>query len=103
LARTGYGKAAHGAIAWSGQHFGGDRSKLDRSAAALDELRTSDELSNGDIFKINGPMSLPVAALVACNIEHPFGATVASDPKHDNFGVAVAHGPTYQVRQLLDM
>ncbi|MCK5476179.1 MAG: CRISPR-associated protein Csx3 [Candidatus Pacebacteria bacterium] len=68
----------------------------------LDEMIGSGELSGGQLIKINGPASLPVAMVIAHALGHMYGAVAAFDPKLGKYVVATAHGGIYQVGDLVD-
>lgn len=70
--------------------------------ARLDEMVESGELSGGQLIKINGPASLPVAMVIAHALGHLYGAVACFDPKLSKYVVAIAHGGVYRVGDLVD-
>jgi CRISPR-associated protein Csx3 len=72
------------------------------AAARLKELTSSGVLAGGDIIKINGPASLPVAVVIAHEVVHRYQAVAVYDPKLGKYVVAVSHSPQYKVGDLID-
>jgi CRISPR-associated protein Csx3 len=70
--------------------------------ARLTEMMESGELSGGEIVKINGPASLPVAMVIAHAIAHRYGAVACFDPKLGKYVVSIAHGDQYSVGDLIE-
>ena len=70
--------------------------------ALLDELVSSGKLIGGEVIRINGPASLPVAMALAHGLGHLFQAVACFDPKLSKYVVAIAHGEDYMVGDLLD-
>lgn len=69
----------------------------------LDEMIASGELAGGEIIRVNGPASLPVAMVVCHKLAHLYGAVACFDPKLATpYVVAVAHGGKYAVGDLID-
>lgn len=68
----------------------------------LDELTASGELKGGEILKITGPASLPVAVTIAHAVAHLYGAIAVYDPKLAKYVVSVSHTPKYEVGDLVD-
>lgn len=68
----------------------------------LDEMIAAGELTGGELIKVNGPASLPVAMLISHKLCHLYGAVACFDPKLSKYVVAIAHGGKYQVGQLID-
>lgn len=70
--------------------------------ARLDEMIASGELAGGEIIRVNGPASLPVAMVVCHKLAHLYGAVACFDPKLATpYVVAVAHGGKYTVGDLV--
>lgn len=69
--------------------------------ASLDEMTAAGQLAGGPIIKINGPASLPVAVVVAHAVGHIFETVAVFDPKLGSYVVAIAHGGTYAVGDLI--
>ena len=70
--------------------------------ARLDEMIAQGELSGGDVIRVNGPASLPVAMVIAHKVNHLYGAVACYDPKLSKYVVAVSHNPAYGVGDLID-
>ncbi|MDM8561256.1 CRISPR-associated protein Csx3 [Candidatus Parabeggiatoa sp. HSG14] len=68
----------------------------------LDQLVANQEITGGDIIKINGPASLPVAMVLAHKLGHLYQAVACYDPKLAKYVVAIAHGDVYSVGELID-
>lgn len=71
-------------------------------ANRLDEMIKSGELSGGEILRINGPASLPVAMVLAHGLSHLYQALACYDPRLDKYVVAIAHGDKYKIGELID-
>ena len=72
------------------------------AAARLDEMAESGELKGGQLLKINGPASLPVAFVLAHKVAHLFGAVGVFDPKLGKYVISITHNPTYKLGDLID-
>jgi CRISPR-associated protein Csx3 len=72
------------------------------AAARLDELVANQELKGGELLKINGPASLPVAFVIAHKVSHLYGALAVWDPKMSKYVVAISHNPDYPFASLID-
>ena len=70
--------------------------------ARLDEMAKSGELAGGEVIRVNGPASLPVAMVLAHKLAHLYGAVACFDPKLAKYVVAIAHGDKYAVGELID-
>ena len=70
--------------------------------ACLNEMIAKGELSGGDVVRVNGPASLPVAMVIAHKVSHLYGAVACFDPKLAKYVVAVSHNPAYKVGDLID-
>jgi CRISPR-associated protein Csx3 len=84
----------------------GDPSQNDQivkdAAKRLDEMVKTGQLSGGEIMRINGPASLPVAMVLAHGLSHLYQALACYDPKLTKYVVAIAHGDKYRVGDLID-
>ncbi|MDD4476574.1 MAG: CRISPR-associated protein Csx3 [Patescibacteria group bacterium] len=69
--------------------------------ARLDEMAKLGELG-GEVIRINGPASLPVAMVLAHKLAHRYQAVACFDPKLSKYVVAIAHGDKYTVGDLID-
>jgi CRISPR-associated protein Csx3 len=72
------------------------------AAQRLDELVKSGQIAGGEIIRINGPASLPVAMTLAHGLGHLYQAVACYDPKLSSYVVAIAHGDKYRVGDLID-
>jgi CRISPR-associated protein Csx3 len=72
------------------------------AAARLDEMQHAGELKGGQLLKINGPASLPVACVLAHKVAHLFGAVGVFDPKLGKYVISITHNPTYKLGDLID-
>ncbi|HBB30413.1 MAG TPA: CRISPR-associated protein Csx3 [Cyanobacteria bacterium UBA8803] len=72
------------------------------AAARLDEMAQSGELKGGQLLKINGPASLPVACVLAHKMAHLFGAVGVFDPKLGKYVISISHSPMYKLGDLID-
>lgn len=72
------------------------------ATARLDEMANSGELIGGEVIRVNGPASLPVAMVLAHKLAHLYQAVACFDPKLSKYVVAIAHGDKYAVGDLLD-
>ena len=68
----------------------------------LDEMISTGELKGGDVIRVNGPASLPVAMVLAHKLAHLYQAVACFDPKLSRYVVAIAHGDKYAVGDLVD-
>lgn len=72
------------------------------AAARLEEMAQSGELAGGQLLKINGPVSIPVAFVLAHKLAHIYGAIAFFDPKLGKYVVSITHNPAYKLGDLLD-
>ncbi|MFA7302545.1 MAG: CRISPR-associated protein Csx3 [Candidatus Paceibacterota bacterium] len=72
------------------------------ACARLDEMLASGELVGGELMRVNGPASLPVAMVLAHKLGHLYGAVACFDPKLAGYVVAIAHGGKYAVGDLIE-
>lgn len=56
----------------------------------------------GQVAKINGPASLPVAIAIGHALAHTSPAVAAFDPKLGKYVVSISHDPNYKVGDLID-
>ena len=68
----------------------------------LEELIASGEIAGGELIRINGPASLPVAMVLAHRLNHLYQAVACYDPKLSAYVIAIAHGDKYHVGDLVD-
>jgi CRISPR-associated protein Csx3 len=72
------------------------------AAARLEELAQSGELAGGPLLKINGPISIPVAFVLAHKLAHIYGAISFFDPKLGKYVISITHNPMYKLGDLID-
>ena len=65
------------------------------------ELIASGALSGGELLRINGPASLPVAMVLAHRLAHLYGVVACFDPKLAQYVVVISHSPKHQVGDLV--
>jgi len=68
----------------------------------LNEMVAAGELAGGEVIKVNGPASLPVAMVLAHKLAHLYQAVACFDPKLGKYVVAIAHGGKYAIGDLID-
>ena len=72
------------------------------AAMRLEEMAASGELTGGVLLKINGPVSIPVAFVIAHKVAHIFGAVGFFDPKLGKYVICITHNPAYKLGDLVD-
>lgn len=72
------------------------------AAARLEEMAGSGELAGGPLLKINGPISIPVAFVLAHKLAHIYGAVGFYDPKLAKYVISITHNPNYKLGDLID-
>jgi CRISPR-associated protein Csx3 len=72
------------------------------AAARLEEMAVSGELTGGTLLKINGPISIPVAFVLAHKLAHIYGAVGFYDPKLGKYVISITHNPAYKLGDLID-
>ncbi|MBD2203837.1 CRISPR-associated protein Csx3 [Calothrix sp. FACHB-1219] len=72
------------------------------AAARLEEMANAGELQGGSLLKINGPISIPVAFVLAHKLAHIYGAVGFFDPKIGKYVISITHNPTYKLGDLVD-
>ncbi len=70
--------------------------------ARLKKMIVAGELPGGEIIKVNGPASLPVAMVLAHKLAHLYQAIACFDPKLLKYVVVITHGWDYIVGDLID-
>jgi len=68
---------------------------------ALQELIDNKKITGGEVIRINGPASLPVAMVIAHKLDHLYQAIAVFDPKLSKYVVSIAHGDQYAIGDLL--
>jgi len=68
----------------------------------LRDLIEKGAVSGGEIIRINGPASLPVAMVLAHRLNHLYQAVACYDPKIKKYVVSITHGEKYRIGDLLD-
>ena len=59
------------------------------------------DLSGGGVVLINGPMTLPVAFVIAHKVLHLFTAVAVYDPKMNGYLVVASHGSKHNPGDLV--
>jgi len=72
------------------------------AAHCLDALVKSGKITGGEIIRVTGPASVPVAMVLAHGLSHLYQAVACYDPKLSKYVVAIAHGNKYGVGDLID-
>jgi CRISPR-associated protein Csx3 len=72
------------------------------AATRLEEMAQSGELAGGQLLKINGPVSIPVAFVLAHKLAHIYGAIGFYDPKLGKYVICITHNPAYKLGDLID-
>ena len=83
----------------------GDNTQIVKDAAArLDAMEEADELSGGDLLKINGPASLPVAMFLGHRLSDLFEVIACFDPRMDKYVIAISRSSDskYAVGNVID-
>ena len=60
------------------------------------------QIQGGEVIRINGPASLPVAMVLAHHLSHRYQAVAVYDPKLSKYIVSIAHGSKYTIGDMLD-
>lgn len=80
-----------------------ENDQIVKDANEILEMMVSDgTLAGGEIIKINGPATLPVAMVIAHALGHLYGAVACFDPKLGKYVVSIAHGRKYQIGDLVE-
>lgn len=80
-----------------------DNNQIVKDAAArLEEMSQTGELPGGQLLKINGPVSIPVAFVLAHKLAHIYGAVGFYDPKLNKYVISITHNPNYKLGDLID-
>lgn len=72
------------------------------AAARLEEMVQSGEITGGQLLRINGPASIPVAFVLAHKLAHIYGAIGFFDPKLGKYVISITHNPAYKLGDLLN-
>lgn len=72
------------------------------AAARLEEMANSGELTGGNLVKVNGPASIPVAFVLSHKLAHIYGAVGCFDPKLGKYVICITHNPDYKLGDLID-
>lgn len=72
------------------------------AAARLEEMAQSGILRGGQLLKIIGPTSIPVAFVLAHRLCHLYGAIGCFDPKLGKYVICITHNPAYNLGDLID-
>ncbi len=69
---------------------------------ATDILEGLKITAGGELIKINGPASLPVAVVIAHAMAHRYKAVAVYDPKMGKYIVCIAHGGQYKIGDVIE-
>ncbi|KST68542.1 CRISPR-associated protein Csx3 [Mastigocoleus testarum] len=72
------------------------------AAKILEKMTSLGEMTGGQLLKINGPISIPVAFVLAHKVSHIYGAVAVFDPKIGKFVTCITHNPAYKLGDLID-
>ena len=72
------------------------------AAAHLEKLIKGGVLTGGEIIRINGPASLPVAMTIAHAVSHLYSSVACYDPKLGKYVICISHSPKYKLGDLID-
>jgi CRISPR-associated protein Csx3 len=72
------------------------------AAAKLGQMAQSGELTGGQLLRINGPVSIPVAFVLAHKLAHIYGAIGLFDPKLGKYVICITHNPAYKLGDLIN-
>jgi CRISPR-associated protein Csx3 len=72
------------------------------AATKLEQMAQSRELTGGQLLRINGPVSIPVAFVLAHKLAHIYGAIAFFDPKLGKYVICITHNPAYKLGDLID-
>jgi CRISPR-associated protein Csx3 len=80
-----------------------DNPQIVRDAHAQLEALSHLEPLGGELLKINGPASIPVAFVIAHKVAHLYGAIAVFDPKLGHkYVIVITHTPKYKLGDLID-
>ncbi len=83
--------------------FSRDQADSDRIVRDVKKRLDDLKLDGGRLIKLNGPVSMPVIAVIASHrTMHGFTYMGVCDPKLGKYVIVAAHGPEYQVGDLID-
>lgn len=63
----------------------------------LTNLTETGKLTGGELLKINGKQTLPMAFAIAHHVSHLYGAISVFDPKLQQYVVTISHSPKYRL------
>ena len=72
------------------------------AATKLEQMAQSEEVTGGQLLRINGPVSIPVAFVLAHKLAHIYGAIAFFDPKLGKYVICITHNPAYKLGDLID-
>lgn len=68
----------------------------------LNHLIASNALRYGPLIKVQGPLSMPAAFILAHHVAHLFGAIAVFDPYLQGHVVAITQNPNYQLGDIVE-
>ena len=79
----------------------GPPAKGDRVVRAAVEAFERAAPPGGRLLKINGPISIAAAMMLAHRVAHLYGAVAVFDPRLAGYIVAISHDPEFELGQVL--
>ena len=73
----------------------GDSAPGNQIVTAVTQLIEQVDLTGGGVVLINGPMTIPVAFIIAHKVLHLFSCIAVFDPKLDGYIVVTNHGSAH--------
>ena len=68
----------------------------------LKEMIGGGVIKGGELIRLNGAATLPIAFVLAHKLNHLYQAVAVYDPKLTKYVVAIAHGDKYSVGDLVE-
>ena len=79
-----------------------DNDQIVKDAKAKADALAASGALNGQLVKVSGPASLPVAFVLGKAFSAVAAAIAVFDPKLKKYVVAISHNPKYQIGDLVD-
>lgn len=68
----------------------------------LEKMIAAGELTGGEVLRVNGPASLPVAMLLAQKLAHLYQGIACFDPKLGKYVVSISSNDKYAIGDLIE-
>ena len=75
---------------------------VQEAAKKITGLIEDGTIKGGELIKLNGPATLPVAFVLGHKLSHLYQAVAVYDPKLSKYVVTIAHGGKYCLGDLVD-